>query len=436
MKKIIERLGRVSDFAIETLKGHGADKACTHASETEKTEFNVDGGEFSLLRTVFTDTVAMSVIKNHKYGTVSVNKTDEASVISAAENCISAAESSETDECRDIAPSLGKKEFIHGAVICDKEKLFFRAKELLSDITKRYPKIVIEQMIVSHSRNISVYGNTSGSVFTSKSGKYRVDLMYSAHDGETSTSFFSDGFITDCLDTRFINMCEIEKNLSDVEKQLSSITPKEKFVGVMLLPPSCLGSFIYDLYSNFLSDKAILSGSSLWLNKVGQRVVDDRISIGCFPSDGRMVDPTDYTFDGYVCKDTDIIENGVLRNFVISDYVARKTGHKRTPTDFSSVVVKGGSTPLSEIISRIDHGIIVGRFSGGETSSNGDFAGVAKNSFLIEKGKIVSALAETMISGNLQDIFSDVFAISAETVCDGTSSLPYIAVNGVTVSSK
>ena len=46
----------------------------------------------------------------------------------------------------------------------------------------------------------------------------------------------------------------------------------------------------------------------------------------------------------------------------------------------------------------------------------------------------MSTIDENM--ANLQDIFSDVFAISAETVCDGTSSLPYIAVNGVTVSSK
>jgi PmbA protein len=74
-----------------------------------------------------------------------------------------------------------------------------------------------------------------------------------------------------------------------------------------------------------------------------------------------------------------------------------------------------------------DFCILVGRFSGGEPGINGDFSGVAKNSFLIEGGKIVGAASETMISGNLADMLFNLVDISSETVFDGVSILPYAA---------
>jgi len=61
---------------------------------------------------------------------------------------------------------------------------------------------------------------------------------------------------------------------------------------------------------------------------------------------------------------------------------------------------------------------------------------VAKNGFLIEKGKIVSALSETMISGNLADMMNNLIAISKETLEDGSIVAPYMAFGGITVSGK
>ena len=58
------------------------------------------------------------------------------------------------------------------------------------------------------------------------------------------------------------------------------------------------------------------------------------------------------------------------------------------------------------------------RFSGGMPGVNGDFSGVAKNSFLIENGKVTTPISETMISGNLAEMLNSIIAVSADTVCD------------------
>ncbi|HZK29555.1 MAG TPA: metallopeptidase TldD-related protein, partial [Clostridia bacterium] len=79
---------------------------------------------------------------------------------------------------------------------------------------------------------------------------------------------------------------------------------------------------------------------------------------------------------------------------------------------------------------------LVGRFSGGNPGTSGDFSGVAKNTFLIENGEVKDALSETMVSGNLADLLVNIRAISSELVKDGSSVLPWIAFNGVVVSGK
>lgn len=98
--------------------------------------------------------------------------------------------------------------------------------------------------------------------------------------------------------------------------------------------------------------------------------------------------------------------------------------------------MEGGDTPYADMIKNVKRGIIVGRFSGGQPGSNGEFSGVAKNSFLVEDGEIKGAVTETMINGNLADMLKNIISISKETVEDGTSVLPYIAVDGIVIAGK
>jgi len=88
------------------------------------------------------------------------------------------------------------------------------------------------------------------------------------------------------------------------------------------------------------------------------------------------------------------------------------------------------------MIKNIKKGIIVGRFSGGNPGPNGDFSGIAKNSFLIEDGEIKGAVSETMINGNLAEMLQNVVAVSKETIADGNCVLPYVAVDKIVISGK
>ncbi len=429
-------LKQVAAASLAALKEAGADKAQCTARCTETHEFNVDGGKFSLFRTLFDNSLALAAIREGRRGTVSVNRFDGESIRQTAENCLAVAASGEADAAWDFAPETANASFTDGAPEADLDRLFDRTEELMRDIGARHPKILMEQMIVAHKKVTSVYENSLGAAYSRLYGCYEIELMFSAHEGEKSSSFFGSYVCTDSLDAPFITLGSIEEDLANVERQIDTVPLDGKFVGVALLPPSSLGEFLGSLLENFAGDSVLLDGTSLWKDKLGQRVADPRITLSAAPLDERIVCGERYTGEGYPSENYDVIRDGVLESFMLSDYVSRKTGLPRAKNASGAIIMHSGDKPLSEIIAGIERGIWVGRFSGGEPGTSGDFSGVAKNSFLIENGKITTALSETMISGNLAEILNNVVAVSRETVADGSSVLPYAAVGGVTVAGK
>lgn len=432
----MEDLKRIASKVKEALLKEGADKAQYTAAEKITHEFNVDGGEFSLFRTLFDNSLSITAYKDSKKGSIVINKFDDTAISAAAADCIKSAESGLADPAYDIAPKQENEVFREGVYEPDVDRFFERTRELMADIRERHPKILMEQMIVQHNKRHSLYQNTNGTEFETFAGSYTIDLMFSAHEGEATTSFFNSSLETVSLDTPFIELGSIEKDLTDVEAQLVTVPLEGKFDGVALLAPSSLSDFLFSALGNFVTDNVILEKTSIWLDKLGKQVADPRITIKLAPHDPRIVCGSRYTTDGFRAKDYAVIRDGILQSFMIGLYTANKTGYERAANSSYAAVVEGGDTALADIIKGIKKGILVGRFSGGQPGTNGDFSGVAKNSFLIEDGKIAGAVSETMISGNLADMLNNLVAISAETVENGSMVLPYMAFGGFTVSGK
>ncbi len=433
---MIETLKKTAQSAVAALQSAGADKAQASVSYTVTHEFNVDGGEFSLFRTLFDKSLAMTAIQGGKKGTIAQNRYDAETIAASAKACLEAAASAQPDENWDFAPVSENEDFVLGEVKPDTDKLFFRCQELMAAVKERFPKIIMEQMIVSHKEIIRAQANTYGVLFSTHEGSYNVDLMFSGHDGDKASSFFGSGVVTDSLDKPFLELGSLSEDLSNVEKQIETTSVEGKFEGTMVLMPSCVVSLFYSLLSDFAGEGGLLSGTSPWKDMLGQQVADERITISLAPLDKRIVCGERYTGEGFRAEDFDVIQNGRLNAFVLSLYSANKLKLPRGKNDSFNVIVAPGDKPLSEIIASVDKGILVGRFSGGQPASNGDFSGVAKNSFLIENGKIGQALSETMISGNMADMLKRLRDISSEQVVDGMMALPYMAFDGITISGK
>ena len=428
----------IAQYALEALKKAGADEAQCIVSRGKTDELNVDGGEFSLMRSLLNSSISLKVLKDHRKGVVSINKLDRESIDKAVADCIAAAESSMPDEAEVIAEISENADtnFISGVLEPDKDRLFDRIQEFLTVVKKEYPKVIMEQLISEYSHTDMLYMNTNGVEFSYKAGGYGFSTMFSAHEGEKSSSFIGYGANLNTLDEPFLEIGQQKILLEESGKQLSARPVDGKFVGTLVITPACLGEILSTIVGNFMSDSVIIDKTSPWIEKLGERVADERFTLSTIPLDDRIVCGERFTGEGYPSQNETLIENGILKSFKLSAYGSRKTGYARALNSSWNMEVQPGDTSLEEILSGIDKGLILNRFSGGQPGTNGDFSGVAKNSFLIENGKMTDAVSETMVSGNLADILLHIRGISKERLCDGASVLPWIAFDGVTISGK
>ena len=426
----------ITEYALAELKKAGADKADCQVIKGRKDEFNAEAGKFSLLRTVYTDNLVLKAIIGNKKGVATVNKLDKLSIDEAIASCIELTQSAIPDEAEDIAPLIENKTFGEEKS-SDMEKLFSRTKEFLGQVESEFPKIAFESLITEFNSGEHVYANSNGVYFSSKQSAYHTNTIFSAKDGDNSTSFNYSSLVLDNLDTPFMDIGLTRQLFDESVKSLNPKALEGKFIGKVIVTPACADLIWGTLLNCFLNDFVMIQGTSRWKDALNTMVADSKLTMRLSPLNPNIVTGERFTRDGFASQDVDIIKDGILKSFFLSLYGANKTGKPRTGTlAYENIEVLAGDTPLEDIIKGVDKGILLNRFSGAEPTVSGDISGVAKNSFLIENGKITDAIQETMISFNILDALKNIVAISKEQCSHGYSILPWCCFDGITISGK
>ena len=432
MSELRELAGRFDQMLAETK----TEKYTYTLSESEKQELNVENGSFKLMRTVFNNSGSLQVFAGNRVGAAGGNDLTEEGLKKLIADASAAAESSPEDPCHDIAPDQGKDVFRQGVQEPDLDRFVERIREFLDTAAREYPKVRLMAAIGSFDRWHWLSRNTNGTEFEGFGGQYGFSAEICGVDGETTTGLDYTGFSTATLDRPLMDMGDMRSKLESVQNSLHPEALTGKFEGTVILTPGCAADFLFMLMQNYIGSGVVMEGTSQWLNKVGEQVADEKLTVSLKPFDKRIVNGERGTGDGFRSEDVTLIEKGVLKTHWLNLYAANKTGRPVVKNTGSDLVVEPGSTPLSDMIASVDRGLLLGGFSGGQPGTNGEFSGVAKNSFLIEGGKIKTAVTETMVNGNLGEIVKNIRAISTELLENGSMVMPYLAVDGIVISGK
>ena len=425
----------IAAYALRKLMKSGADKAACRLSRGRKDEFNIEANKFTLMRTLFTDQLYLKAIREDRKGVITINKLDMESINEAVEGCMALASFATPDEAEDIAERSENKAFdqsIGGACM---DKLFTRTRDFVEQLKDEFPRIVLESMTSDYNGSKTTYINSNGVKFNTDTEYYGLGTMFSAKDGEKSSSFNGISAKLSSLDTPFMDVDMHRALLSESEMSLDARTIDGKFVGKVIVTPACNDMIWQTIIDCFLSDRSMIEGTSRWKDVLGVKVADSKLTMRASPLHPAIVAGERFTPDGFESSNMDFIRDGVLVSFALSLYGSRKTGKPRAfNSAFSNIEIAAGDTPLEEMIKGVDRGILLNRFSGASPGPGGDMSGVAKNGFLVENGVVAAALKETMVSFNIVDILENITAISRERCCNGISVLPWCCFDGVTIS--
>ena len=430
----------IATYTLEALKKAGADKASCIVSRGRKDEFNIEANKFTLMRTLFNDQLSLKVIMEGRKGVMIVNKLDKDSIDEAVAGCMAIAAGALPDEAEDIAEKAENKSFVQSIIGksiggADMDTLFGRTRDFVEQVKDEFPKIILEGMTSDFNSAKMTYVNSNGVEFNTDTEHYQIGTMFSAKDGERSSSFNSFGASLASLDIPFMDLGLHHSLLSESESSLDARTLDGKFIGKVIVTPACDDMIWQTIIDCFLSDWAMIDGTSRWKDALNTKVADSKLTMRSSPLHPGIVAAERFTADGYESMDTDFIRDGVLKSFALSLYGSRKTGKIRALNSaFKNIEVAAGDTPLQDMIKGIDRGILLNRFSGASPGPSGDVSGVAKNSFLIENGAVTDALKETMVSFNIVDVLANITAISSERCLNGISVLPWCCFDGITIS--
>lgn len=205
----------------------------------------------------------------------------------------------------------------------------------------------------------------------------------------------------------------------------------------VVFEPEVTGQLLGLLYA-CVNGGAIYQRQSFLVDKLGQevasrqvRVVDEGLipgALGTRPFDG----------EGVPTRTTVVIENGLLRSYLLDTYSARKLGMRSTgnasgPTNL--YLAPGPHSP-EDIIASVDKGLLVTSTMGsGFNPVSGDFSRGAFGLW-IEGGEVVYPVAEVTISGNLGRMLEGIEMVGNDLELRRSVIGPTVKIGELTVAGS
>jgi PmbA protein len=214
----------------------------------------------------------------------------------------------------------------------------------------------------------------------------------------------------------------------------------------IVLDPMVAGSILDNIFDAVNGD-AIYRQSSFLANRLGEQVAARNITVvddGTMPG-GFGTEPFDG--EGVPTRRTVVIENGVLKSYLLNTYTAKKLGLRTTGNASRGLagtpgigagnffLQKGERTP-QQIIGNIKHGLYVFQFLGfGVNMVTGDFSrGVS--GLWIENGELAYPVEEVTVAGNLKDMLNNISEIGNDLEFRGSIAAPTLRIDGMMVAGE
>ena len=192
---------------------------------------------------------------------------------------------------------------------------------------------------------------------------------------------------------------------------------------------------------------SIYRQESFLAGKLGEKVASGNVTVvddGTLPG---LFGTSPFDDEGVPSRRTVIIERGVLKNYLLNTYAARKLGMKTTGNAARGLtgnagighgnfyMEKGVQTP-EQIIAGIPNGFYVTELMGfGVNIVTGDYSRGAAGLW-IRNGELAFAVSEVTIAGNLKDMLLGMEVVGSDLEFRGSVAAPTLKIGEMTVGGK
>ena len=275
---------------------------------------------------------------------------------------------------------------------------------------------------------------------------------------ETSFNCFSEITIQDKEGTRYSGYwweaspsrasLEIENcSAKALSRAAGQIGPQNRRSGrYKMVVDSTVASRLVSPILNALNASAIQQKMSFLEGSSGQKIFSEGLTICDLARTPGKAGSRMYDTEGVATADRTIIDNGTVREYFVSTYMAGKTGFAPTIEDVSRPClmpfVRGcelaeskKDVSLKDILAICGNGIYVTGFNGGNCNPvTGDFS-FGIEGFAFSKGKITHPVKEMLITGNMMTLWNSLVAAGSDARTSSRWQIPTLAFENISFSA-
>jgi PmbA protein len=214
----------------------------------------------------------------------------------------------------------------------------------------------------------------------------------------------------------------------------------------IIFDPMVSTSILEHIFEGVNGD-SVYRGASFLAGQLGHKIAGDNVNI---IDDGTIVGgfgTSPFDGEGVPTRRTVVVENGVLKSYLLNTYTAKKLGLQTTGNASRGLAgtpgigpgnyfLQAGSKAPRELIADVKEGLYVTEFLGqGVNLVTGDYSRGASGMW-ISGGEFAYPVEEITVAGNLKDLFFNISEIANDLEFRGSVAAPTIRVDGLTVGGE
>jgi PmbA protein len=214
----------------------------------------------------------------------------------------------------------------------------------------------------------------------------------------------------------------------------------------IVFAPEIARSLVGNIFEAANGD-SVYRGASFWADQLGQQVASSNVTViddGTIPG---LFGTAPFDGEGLPTRRTVIVENGVLKNYLLNTYTGRKLSMQSTGNasrglagtpgiGAGNLFLENGSVSPEQLLADVKVGFYVTELMGfGVNMVTGDYSRGAAGLW-IENGELTFAVEEITIAGNLKEMLNNVTAIANDLEFRGAVASPTLRIDGMTIAGE
>lgn len=206
-------------------------------------------------------------------------------------------------------------------------------------------------------------------------------------------------------------------------------------------------SVVKDLVSYFvfmLNGNSVNKGITMLGSSLNKKEFSDKLTIIEDPQSEFSPSYRPFDDEGTKTSKKNLLDKGVVKSFLYDNKSAKEANKKSSGNsynggiDVKNVYLEKGNSSYEDLIKKMDNGIIINDVMVSSSATNintGVYTGEISSGFLVENGKVISAINNVIFVTDLKEIFNNVIAISNETIYTTPNiSTPCLLVDNIMIT--